>query len=222
MRILIVEDDPDLATLLALGLRDHDYVVEVAGTRRQAEELLHSNEYDLLCLDLGLPDGDGMDLVAALDAASPMIRPRRLLILTARDAVADRVAGLDAGADDYLVKPFEFTELLARVRALNRRELGASATVEAGGVRMDLRTHEVWRGDQPISLTPREYAVLRYLLHHPGRVVSSEELIEHVWDPHADPFTGSVRVILSRLRKKLGPPSPIDTVDRSGYLLRTS
>ena len=143
-------------------------------------------------------------------------------MLTARDAVDDRVAGLDAGADDYLVKPFSFQELAARLRALSRRSDVREAILHVGDLRLDSATHRAWRAGSELELTPREFSMLRYLMHHPGRTVSAEELLEHVWDAHADPFTASVRVILSRLRRKLGDPGPITTVTGVGYRLRAT
>jgi DNA-binding response OmpR family regulator len=140
-------------------------------------------------------------------------------VLTARDAVADRVAGLDAGADDYLVKPFDFSELVARLRALGRRGDDHGSVLQVGDVTLDLTAHRVWRSDVEIALTAREFALLRYFMHHPGRVLSAEDLLEHVWDANADPFTSSVRVILSRLRAKLGEPAPIVTITNVGYRL---
>jgi DNA-binding response OmpR family regulator len=172
------------------------------------------------CLDLGLPDGDGLELVRRLGHDPDLHRPRRLLVLTARDGVADRVAGLDAGADDYLVKPFHFTELTARLRALARRADEHGTTLRVGDLLLDLATHRAWRGGVPLALTAREYSLLRYFMHHPGRVLSAEELLEHVWDAHANPFTASVRVILSRLRRKLGEPALIVTISGAGYQLR--
>lgn len=216
MRILLVEDDADLAAVTALGLRNEAYAVDVAGTRAEAEALLRSTDFDLACLDLGLPDGDGLDLLRHL-ATGELRRPRRTIVITARDAVADRVAGLDAGADDYLVKPYAFSELVARVRALARRGDGGGATLQVGDVVLDTTAHRAWRGGTEIELTARELSLLRYFLHHPGEVLSAEHLLEHVWDAHADPFTTSVRVILSRLRRKLGDPPPITTVTGAGY-----
>jgi DNA-binding response OmpR family regulator len=134
--------------------------------------------------------------------------------------VDDRVAGLDAGADDYLVKPFSFQELAARLRALARRADARDAVLVHGGLRLDTAAHRAWRGGTELDLTPREFSMLRYFMHHPGRTVSAEELLEHVWDANADPFTASVRVILSRLRRKLGEPGPISTVNGVGYVLR--
>lgn len=220
MRILLVEDDPDLAEIVALGLRNESYAVDVATTRAAAEECLCATVYDVVCLDLGLPDGDGLELLRRVGREPYLRRPRRLLVLTARDAVDDRVAGLDAGADDYLVKPFHFAELTARLRALARRTDEPDSTLRVGDLLLDLAAHRAWRAGVPLALTAREYALLRYFMHHPGKVLSAEELLEHVWDANANPFTASVRVILSRLRRKLGEPAVIVTVPRLGYELR--
>ncbi|GAA2131242.1 response regulator transcription factor [Glycomyces algeriensis] len=222
MRILLVEDDRDLGPVLALGLRNEAYAVDLAQNYAEAEALLCSNDFDVACLDLGLPDGDGLELLRRLGADPALRRPRRLLVLTARDAVDDRVAGLDAGADDYLVKPFSFQELAARLRALARRADVRDAVLTVGDLRLDAAAHRAWRGGAELDLTPREFSMLRYLMHHPGRTVSAEELLEHVWDANADPFTASVRVILSRLRRKLGEPGPISTVNGVGYVLRAA
>ncbi|MEU5156799.1 response regulator transcription factor [Glycomyces sp. NPDC021274] len=222
MRILLVEDDRDLGPVLALGLRNEAYAVDLAQTCAEAEDLLCSNDFDVACLDLGLPDGDGLELLRRLGADPALRRPRRVLVLTARDAVDDRVAGLDAGADDYLVKPFSFQELAARLRALSRRADVRDAVLAVGDLRLDAAAHRAWRGGVELDLTPREFSMLRYLMHHPGRTVSAEELLEHVWDANADPFTASVRVILSRLRRKLGEPGPISTVNGVGYVLRAT
>ncbi|WP_026929656.1 response regulator transcription factor [Glycomyces tenuis] len=222
MRILLVEDDPELGAVVALGLRNEHYAVDLAASCAEAEELLCCNNFDVACLDLGLPDGDGMELVRRLADDPCLRRPRRILVLTARDAVDDRVAGLDAGADDYLVKPFSFEELAARLRALARRAETRSAVLTVGGLRLDLAAHRAWRGEEELALTPREFSMLRYFMHHPGRTVSAEDLFEHVWDAQADPFTGSVRVILSRLRRKLGAPAPIVTITGVGYQLQES
>jgi DNA-binding response OmpR family regulator len=222
VRILLVEDDRDLGPVLALGLRNEAYAVDLATTCAEAEELLCCNDFDVACMDLGLPDGDGMDLVRRLGADPVLRRPRRLLVLTARDAVDDRVAGLDAGADDYLVKPFSFQELAARLRALARRADAPDAVLEVGDLRLDTAAHRAWRGDRELRLTPREFSMLRYFMHHPGRAVTAEDLLEHVWDARTDPFTASVRVILSRLRRKLGEPGPVETVAGAGYRLRAA
>jgi DNA-binding response OmpR family regulator len=222
MRILLLEDDLDLAELVAMGLRNESYAVDVAHTCAEAEELLRTTRFDVACLDLGLPDGDGLDLVRRLGPDTDLLRPRRTLVLTARDAVADRVAGLDAGADDYLVKPFEFSELIARLRALGRREEDHGSTLQVSDLRLDLAAHRAWRGDVELSLTAREFSLLRYFMHHPGQVLSAEDLLDHVWDANANPFTSSVRVILSRLRRKLGEPAPIVTITNVGYQLQAT
>jgi DNA-binding response OmpR family regulator len=219
MRVLLVEDDAELAELVALGLRNETYAVDVASTCAAAERLLRANAFDLACLDLGLPDGDGLELIRRLGREPGLARPRRVLALTARDAVEDRVAGLDAGADDYLVKPFHFSELVARLRALGRREEERGTALEVGDVTLDLAAHRAWRAGAELELTPREYSLLRYFMHHPGEVLSAEHLLAHVWDANADPFTSSPRTILSRLRRKLGEPTPIVTIPGAGYRL---
>jgi DNA-binding response OmpR family regulator len=234
MRILLVEDDAELAEVVALGLRNASYVVDVAGRRDDAEALLRTTDYDVACLDLGLPDGDGLDLLRDLGSGrgdggrsgaggrGDLRRPASVLVLTARDAVADRVAGLDAGADDYLVKPFDFAELVARLRALSRRGTGVAgggAVLRVGDLTLDQARHTAARAGTPLDLPPREFALLRYFLHRPGEVLSAETLLEHVWDANADPFTTSVRVILSRLRRKLGEPAVIATIPGVGYRL---
>lgn len=222
MRILLVEDDPELAEIVALGLRNESYAVDVAGTYATAEDLLATTSYDVACVDLGLPDRDGLDLVRRIRRDPDLHRPRRCLVLTARDAVADRVGGLDAGADDYLVKPFHFAELLARLRALTRRGAEPGTTLQAGDLTLDLVTHHACRAGVPLDLTAREFSLLRYFMHHPDQVLSAEDLLEHVWDANANPFTASVRVILSRLRRKLGEPPLIVTVTGAGYRLKVT
>lgn len=222
MRILLIEDDPDLSELVALGLRHQSYAVDLATTYAQAEELLCTTAYDLACFDLGLPDGDGLELIRRMGRDPLLRRPRRSLVLTARDAVAHRVAGLDAGADDYLVKPFHFDELVARVRALVRRGDDTEAhgsMLTVGELTLDLAAHRAWRSGAELHLTAREFSLLRYFMHHPGAVLSAEDLLEHVWDANANPFTASVRVILSRLRRKLGEPPLIVTRPHLGYQL---
>lgn len=222
MRILLVEDDTELAELVTLGLRNEAYAVDTVNSYDEAVRLLRTVSFDIACLDLGLPDGDGLELLQRLGDGTGLVRPRRVLVITARDAVADRVAGLDAGSDDYLVKPFDFAELVARIRALSRRHDGHSAKLEVGDLILDDVAHRAWRSGRPLDLTAREFSLLRYFMHHPDRLISTEELLEHVWDANADPFTSSVRTILSRLRKKLGEPPPIETVVAAGYRLRDS
>ncbi|MDH3683586.1 MAG: response regulator transcription factor, partial [Acidimicrobiia bacterium] len=206
MRVLLVEDDDDLAEVVAIGLRQEQLAVDRAAGVGEAVDLLRVVSYDILCLDVGLPDGDGLELCQRLQTDNDLLRPHRLLMLTARDAVTDRVAGLDAGADDYLVKPFKVAELAARIRALARRHDQAGAPLLIGDLTVDLATHRVERSGVEVTLTGREFAVLRYFCFHRHELVSAEDLLEHCWDANADSFTGSVRVILSRLRKKLGDP----------------
>jgi two-component system copper resistance phosphate regulon response regulator CusR len=222
VRILLIEDDPDLAEIVALGLRNESYAVDRAATYAEAEELLRTTAYDVACFDLGLPDGDGLLLIRRLADDPALRRPRRSLVLTARDAVADRVAGLDAGADDYLVKPFHFAELVARLRALGRRDADHGSSLRVGELTLDGAAHRAWRSGRELGLTAREFSLLRYFMHHPGEVLSAEELLDHVWDANADPFTSSVRVILSRLRRKLGEPPLIVTITGAGYRLEAS
>lgn len=218
MRVLLIEDDPDLAEVVLLGLRREHLAVDHAATVAAAVDHLLVTGYDIVCLDLGLPDGDGLDLCRRLrSAATDLCRPDRLLILTARDAVADRVAGLDAGADDYLVKPFKLAELTARIRALARRGDQPAGPLVVGDLTVDVVAHTATRGGSELGLTGREFAVLRHLAGRAGEVVSTESLLEHCWDANADAFTSSVRVILSRVRRKLGDPPMITTIKGVGY-----
>ncbi len=224
MRVLLLEDDADLAEVLLMGLRNAAYATDHVSTRSAAEELLLSTVYDVACIDLGLPDGDGLDLIRSLGVEANgrdglYERPKRIVVITARDAVDQRVAGLDAGADDYLVKPFAFDELLARLRAVNRRSDQFGTVLTVADVALDTAALTVSRGGRSVQLTGREFALLRYLMSHPGQVLSAEHLIEHVWDASVDPFSTSVRVIMSRLRQKLGQPAIIHTIAGAGYRL---
>ncbi len=224
MRVLLVEDDVELAEVLLLGLRAEAYAVDLVTGVAEATEACRLTHYDVACVDLGLPDGDGLTFIRSLgpvddDGAGAPQRPDRIVVITARDAVEQRVAGLDAGADDYLVKPFAFAELVARLRAVARRNDQTDATLTVGDLVLDTAALTVARGGRPIELTTREFGILRYLAAHRGEVVSAERLLEHVWDANADPFTTSVRVLLSRLRRKLGPPTVIETVTGAGYRL---
>ncbi|MCX4702210.1 response regulator transcription factor [Streptomyces sp. NBC_01352] len=221
MRLLVVEDEEDLVVALKVGLVRAGYAVDVAPDVDTSTEKLAVNDYDLVLLDLNLPDGDGFTVCRAIRAAPGPGGPR-ILMLTARDRLADRVRGLDEGADDYLVKPFALPELLARIRALLRREDGGTAVVEVGELRLDTARFEAYRGPRRLHLTPKEFSVLHYLMTRPGRVVPAEELLEHVWDEHADPFTNTVRVTVGSLRRKVtGEDEPlIETVIRQGYRLK--
>jgi DNA-binding response OmpR family regulator len=228
VRVLVVEDEADLAAAVASGLRREGYAVDVAGDGEGALARLAVTEYDLVCLDLNLPDVDGLEICRRVVAGETTAfggPPPRILMLTARGNVDDRIAGLDEGADDYLVKPFALGELRARVRALLRRETaGNGAVLRWDGIELDGARHEVTVAGQPVDLTPKEFALLRWFLLHPGEVHSAEHLLEHVWDEHADPFTNTVRVTLSNLRRKLSAAgaTPIETLPGRGYRLRAA
>jgi DNA-binding response OmpR family regulator len=224
MRILVVEDESDLAAAIAVGLRREGYAVDTAETGGDALIKLQVSAYDLVCLDLNLPDMDGRQVCRYIrtgDIAGD--EQPRVLMLTARDSLDDRVAGLDDGADDYLVKPFAFPELLARLRALGRRDVAAAgARREVGRHAIDAAKREAWYRNGSLELTSKEFALLRYFMLHAGEVLSAERLLEHVWDEHADPFTNTVRVTVSNVRRKLreaGAGEAITTVVGAGYRL---
>lgn len=230
MRILVVEDERDLALAIADSLRREGYAIDVAPGARTAIDLATFTPYDLVCLDLNLPDGDGLEVCRRLladrrGADGPAPAPK-ILMLTARGGVKDRIRGLDEGADDYLVKPFSLGELNARVRALLRRDTAPGGSViSLAGIEMDTARHQVVFNGQPVPLTVKEYALLRWFLLHPEEVHSAERLLEHVWDEHADPFTNTVRMTLSNLRRKLaatGATPPIVTLPGRGYMLEAS
>lgn len=221
MRILVVEDEPDLARALARGLRQQGYAVDIAENGEQGWEIGEVNEYDLVILDLNLPDMDGLEVCRRLRSSKPGLL---ILMLTARDRVADKVAGLDSGADDYLTKPFHFEELLARVRALLRRDLRVREPIlQVGDLKLDPASRTAWAGKRRLDLTHKEFGILEYLMRRAGEVVSQEELIEHVWNEDVNLFTGSVRVHIHSLRRKLGDdakyPRYIETVIGGGYRL---
>ncbi len=225
MRLLVVEDEEDLAEAVRLGLVRAGYAVDVAGDAAQAYDRLAVNAYDLMLLDINLPDADGFGVCHAIRRGEVPVEggaDLRVLMLTARGALHDRVRGLDEGADDYLVKPFALAELLARVRALLRRDTGGGTSVlEVGDIRLDVARHEASVDGEALHLTPKEFGVLEYLMTRPGHVVSAEELLEHVWDENADPFTQTVRVTVGTLRRKLGGDA-IETVVGRGYRLKES
>ena len=222
MRLLVVEDEADLADAIASGLRRAGYAVDVSYDGDDALEKSAVNDYDLVLLDLNLPGTDGLEVCRSIRRTHADNGPR-VLMLTARDRTEDRVTGLDLGADDYLVKPFEFAELTARVRALLRRDAGKSgAALKVGDIELDDARHRAVRAGRDLDLSPKEFALLRYFMSRPEQVLSSEELLEHVWDEHADPFTNTVRVTVMTLRKKLaaqGEDQPIETVVGRGYRL---
>lgn len=220
MRLLVVEDDARLAHMLVRGLREAGYAVDTAADGDTAIYLAAVNSYDLLVLDVGLPGRDGL-------AVSTELRRRQsrvpILMLTARDEVRSRVAGLDAGADDYLTKPFDLDELYARIRALLRRQPELlPAVIQVGDLAVDTRAHTVSRGGRALSLTTKEYVLLEYLARNAGRVVGRAEIAEHVWDENHDPASAAIEVYINRLRKKLdvdGVPPMIHTRRGAGYQL---
>jgi two-component system OmpR family response regulator len=221
VRVLVVEDEVKMAALLQRGLQEEGYAVDIAGDGREALWLATENPYDAIVLDVMLPDLDGFEVCRKLREAggwSPV------LMLTARDAVADRVAGLDAGADDYLTKPFSFAELLARLRALVRRGTPERPPVlEVGDLVLDPATRHVVRGDTSVELTAREFSLLEYLMRHPGEVLSRTRLIEHVWDFAFEGDSNVVDVYIRYLREKVDRPfgrDSIETVRGAGYRLR--
>lgn len=201
MRILLVEDEPNAARMLAKGLREEAYAVDVAGDGERALELAYLNDYDLIILDVMLPGKDGFDVCRDLRTAGSAVP---VMMLTARDAVEDRVEGLDSGADDYLLKPFEFEELLARVRALLRRKPALyREVIVVADLSMDTRARRVSRGGKELDLTGKEFALLEYLVRHAGEVVGRAEISEHVWDQSYDPFSKVIDVFIQRLRRKV-------------------
>lgn len=221
MRILIIEDEIDLARALARGLRQQGYAVDIAADGEAGWEAGAVHEYDLVILDLNLPAMDGLEVCRRLRACKPELL---ILILTARGRLEDRVTGLDLGADDYLVKPFHFEELSARLRALLRRDLRVRAPIlTVGDLKLDPASRAVWQGKRRLDLTAKEFAILEYLMRHPGEVVSQEELIAHVWNEDVNLFTTSVRVHIHALRRKLDDdarnPRYIETIAGVGYRL---
>jgi two-component system OmpR family response regulator len=222
MRILVVEDEERMAALLRRGLREESYSVDVAANGEEAVWLGIENDYDAIILDLGLPDMDGFHVCRRLREGG---RWAPVLMLTARDAVSDRVSGLDAGADDYLTKPFSFAELLARVRALTRRGAGERpTTLNVSDLLLDPATRHVQRGDAVLDLTAKEFALLEFFMRHPGQVLSRTRILEHVWDFAFDANSNVVDVYVRHLRDKVDRPfgkRSIETVRGVGYRLRT-
>jgi DNA-binding response OmpR family regulator len=214
VRILVVEDQVPLANRIAEGLRDQGMAVDVAYEGEAAVERSTMVGYDVVVLDRDLPRIHG-DAVCATLVAGPS--SARILLLTAAGAVNDRVDGLNLGADDYLAKPFAFTELVARIRALGRRSPSTPPLMARSDLVVDRARHRASRGGRPLSLTRKEFGVLETLLAADGAVVSAEQLLERVWDEHADTFSNTVSVTLARLRRKLGPPPLIETVVGRGY-----
>jgi DNA-binding response OmpR family regulator len=215
MRVLVIEDDRELAEAIGAGLRREGMAVDVGFDGRAGLERALANDYDVIVLDRDLPGIHGDEVCAEIVAAGG--RPR-VLMLTAAAAVDEVVDGLARGADDYLGKPFAFVELVARIRALLRRAQPAVPPVLVrGDLTLDVARRRAWRAGRLLDLGPKELGVLELLLSARGRVVSTEELLERVWDEAADPFTTAVKVTISRLRRKLGEPPVIDTVAQAGY-----
>jgi heavy metal response regulator len=221
MRILIIEDEGKIAAFIKRGLKEEGYAVDVAADGEQGYFLASTQGCDLIILDLMLPGLDGLTLCRKLRAEG---NEARILVLTARDKVGDKVQGLNAGADDYLTKPFAFEELLARVRALLRkREAGAPTKLQVADLTMDLLTHKVLRAGREIELTAREFALLEYLIRNVGIVVTRTMIAEHVWDVNFDTFTNVIDVYMSYLRDKIDrafPDKLIQTVRGRGYMIK--
>jgi two-component system, OmpR family, response regulator len=216
VRVLVVEDDPDLNRQLTQALADAGYAVDAAKDGEDGFFLGDTEPYDAIILDLGLPKMDGLTILEQWRRNGKMMP---VLILTARDRWSDKVSGMDAGADDYLAKPFHMEELLARIRALLRRSAGhAKAEIECGELRLDTKTARVTHAGVPIKLTSHEYRLLAYLMHHNGRVVSRTELVEHLYDQDFDRDSNTIEVFIGRLRKKI-PTELIHTVRGLGYCL---
>ena len=216
MRILLVEDEPTLRAQLRVALEAAGYAVDEADNGRDAHFLGDTGTFDAVILDLGLPVLDGLTVLRRWRDAG---RGMPVLILTARDNWSEKVAGIDAGADDYLTKPFHLEELLARLRALIRRAAGqASPVLRCGELVLDTRSGRVLLSGQPVALTSHEYKVLEYLMHRPGAVVSRAELTEHIYAQDLDRDSNTIEVFVARLRKKL-PPALIETVRGLGYRL---
>ena len=220
MRILLVEDDPDVQRFMRRGLTEAAYAVDVAASGDEALELAAVNAYDAAVLDLMIPAPDGIEVCRTLRGGGSTLP---ILMLTARGAVEDRVAGLDAGADDYLAKPFELRELLARLRALLRRGGATIAPfLRVGELEIDTRSHRVSLERQPLALTTKEYSLLEFLARNCGRIVTREEIAEHVWNQDFDPFTNLIEVYVNRLRRhveKVSSRKLIHTIRGAGYML---
>lgn len=220
MRILLVEDEKMLSDMIAKGLRNTGYAVDTAYDGEDALFQYEVNEYDLIILDLNLPKVDGMDVLRKIRETDSEIK---ILILSARTKIGDRILGLDEGANDYLIKPFDFGELAARIRGLLRRKfVQAPPILDLNDLRVDTKAKKVMIADTVIVLTRKEYGILEYLLLHKNRVISAEELTEHVWDSEFDPFSNTFRYHIHSLKKKLSMVSGteyIKTVYGQGYIM---
>lgn len=222
MHILVVEDERRLANLIRRALEEEAHVVDITYDGAEALDMARSNEYDLIVLDLMLPHVDGITICRRLRDEG---KDTRILMLTARDAIEDRVTGLEAGADDYLVKPFSFSELLARVKALSRRQVQAQSEQElrAGDLVLDLAKHEARRGEQTIELTAKEFQLLEYLMRNAGNVLTRTQILDHVWGYNFDSFSNVVDIYVHYLRNKIDRDFAeplIRTVRGVGYSLK--
>ncbi len=223
MRILVVEDERKVARFIERGLKEERFAVDVAPDGEEGLYRAQTNDYDLIVLDVLMPKKDGLQVLRELRAAKC---PARILMLTARDSVEDRVLGLEGGADDYLIKPFAFAEFLARVRALLRR--GAESgplLLRALDLTLDLKTRKVTRAGKPVTLSAKEFGVLEYLLRHSDEVVTRTQLAEHVWDENFDSFSNVIDVTVYHLREKVDrgfEPALIHTVRGAGYMLQAT
>ena len=216
MRILVVEDDPDLNRQMTAALTEAGYAVDAAKDGEEGHYLGDTEPYDAIVLDIGLPLKDGISVLEQWRRAE---RKMPVIILTARDRWSDKVTGIDAGADDYVAKPFHMEELLARIRAQVRRASGhAKSDLECGPLRLDTKTARVTLNGQPVKLTSHEYRLLAYLMHHNERVVSRTELVEHLYEQDFDRDSNTIEVFIGRLRKKI-PPDMIKTIRGLGYRL---
>src|SRR5512136_829112 len=221
MRILVVDDDRRLCTVIKRGLLEEAYAVDLAYDGEEGEYLAEVNPYDLVILDIMLPNKDGIEVCHEL-RTKKINTP--ILMLTAKDTVEDRIRGLDTGADDYLVKPFAFNELLARVRALLRPEgMSKSPELRVGDLTLNTLTRQIWRGQRPIELTTKEYVILEYFMRHPNVVVTRTMIEEHAWDYDFDSLSNLVDVYIRRLRRKIDDEKDdglIQTVRGAGYRLK--
>jgi heavy metal response regulator len=221
MKILIVEDEKKVASFIKRGLKENHYTVDVAEDGDRGLLLADVNEYDLIILDIMLPGTDGITVCRELRKRKKDVP---IMLLTARDEVKDKVSGLDAGADDYLTKPFAFDELLARVRALSRRKTGQKVTkLRVADLELDQLTHKVTRGGREIELTSKEYSLLEYLMLNANRVVTRTMISEHVWEDDFDTFTNVINVYINYLRKKIDEgyeKNLIHSIRGTGYILR--
>jgi two-component system copper resistance phosphate regulon response regulator CusR len=220
MRLLLVEDDVDVARFIRKGLQEQAYAVDVAADGKDALYMATIDSYDAVILDLTIPPPEGLEVCRTLRGDGSHVP---ILMLTARESVEDKIAGLDAGADDYLAKPFEFGELVARVRALLRRGGATIPTIlSVGNLNIDTRSHKIVVDDHPLTLTTKEYSILEFLTRNHGRIVTREEISEHVWGQDFDPFSNLIETYINRLRRHLERVSStrfIHTVRGAGYML---